>query len=42
VGQGCSFLDLGGITVGDRVMIAPKATLITATRRTAGSTTCGN
>jgi acetyltransferase-like isoleucine patch superfamily enzyme len=29
VGQGCSFLDLGGITVGDRVMIAPKATLIT-------------
>lgn len=29
VGQGCSFLDLGGITVGDRVMIAPKVTLIT-------------
>lgn len=29
VGQACSFLDLGGITVGDRVMIAPKVTLIT-------------
>ncbi len=29
VGQGCSFLDLGGITVGDRAMIAPRATLIT-------------
>ncbi len=29
VGQGCSFLDLGGITVGDRVMISPKVTLIT-------------
>lgn len=29
VGQGCSFLDLGGITVGERVMIAPKVTLIT-------------
>ena len=29
VGQACSFLDLGGITVGDRAMIAPKVTLIT-------------
>ena len=29
VGQACSFLDLGGITIGDRVMIAPKVTLIT-------------
>ena len=29
VGQGCSFLDLGGITIGDRVMVAPKVTLIT-------------
>ena len=29
VGQGCSFLDLGGITIGERVMIAPKVTLIT-------------
>ena len=29
VGQACSFLDLGGITVGDRTMIAPKVTLIT-------------
>lgn len=29
VGQGCSFLDLGGITIGDRAMIAPKVTLIT-------------
>ena len=29
VGQGCSFLDLGGITVGSRTMIAPRVTLIT-------------
>ncbi|MGY1743562.1 MULTISPECIES: DapH/DapD/GlmU-related protein [unclassified Blastococcus] len=29
VGQGCSFLDLGGITVGDRVMISPRVTLVT-------------
>lgn len=29
VGQGCSFLDLGGITVGDRTMIAPRVTLVT-------------
>ncbi len=29
VGQGCTFLDLGGITVGDRTMIAPKVTLVT-------------
>lgn len=29
VGQACSFLDLGGITVGDRTMISPKVTLIT-------------
>jgi acetyltransferase-like isoleucine patch superfamily enzyme len=29
VGQACSFLDLGGITIGDRAMIAPKVTLIT-------------
>jgi acetyltransferase-like isoleucine patch superfamily enzyme len=29
VGQACSFLDLGGITIGDRVMISPKVTLIT-------------
>jgi acetyltransferase-like isoleucine patch superfamily enzyme len=29
VGQACSFLDLGGITLGDRVMIAPKVTLVT-------------
>lgn len=29
VGQACSFLDLGGITVGDRTMIAPKVTLVT-------------
>jgi acetyltransferase-like isoleucine patch superfamily enzyme len=29
VGQACSFLDLGGITVGDRVMISPKVTLVT-------------
>lgn len=29
IGQACSFLDLGGITIGDRAMIAPKVTLIT-------------
>ena len=29
VGHGCSFLDLGGITVGERAMIAPRVTLIT-------------
>ncbi len=29
VGQACSFLDLGGITIGERAMIAPKVTLIT-------------
>ncbi|WAX57323.1 sugar O-acetyltransferase [Jatrophihabitans cynanchi] len=29
VGQACSFLDLGGITIGDRVMISPKVTLVT-------------
>ena len=29
VGHACSFLDLGGITVGKRVMIAPKVTLVT-------------
>ncbi|MCW2522233.1 MAG: transferase [Frankiales bacterium] len=29
VGQACSFLDLGGITIGDRTMISPKVTLIT-------------
>ncbi len=29
VGQGCTFLDLGGITIGDRAMISPRVTLIT-------------
>lgn len=29
VGQACSFLDLGGITIGARAMIAPKVTLVT-------------
>ncbi len=29
VGQACSFLDLGGITVGDRTMVSPKVTLVT-------------
>lgn len=29
VGQACSFLDLGGVTIGDRTMISPKVTLIT-------------
>lgn len=30
VNQGCSFSDLGGITVGDRVLIGPRVTLTTA------------
>ena len=29
VGQACSFLDLGGITIGPRTMISPKVTLVT-------------
>jgi acetyltransferase-like isoleucine patch superfamily enzyme len=29
VGQACSFLDLGGNTIGDRTMISPKVTLVT-------------
>lgn len=29
VGHGCSFLDLGGISVGARTMISPKVTLVT-------------
>jgi acetyltransferase-like isoleucine patch superfamily enzyme len=29
VGQGCTFLDLGGVTVGDRTMISPRVTLVT-------------
>lgn len=29
VGHGCSFLDLGGITIGDRTMISPRVTLVT-------------
>jgi acetyltransferase-like isoleucine patch superfamily enzyme len=29
VGHGCSFLDLGGIAVGDRTMISPRVTLVT-------------
>jgi acetyltransferase-like isoleucine patch superfamily enzyme len=29
VGHACSFLDLGGITVGAGAMIAPKVTLVT-------------
>jgi acetyltransferase-like isoleucine patch superfamily enzyme len=30
VNQGCYFLDLGGITLGDRVLIGPRVTLSTA------------
>ncbi|MGO4257362.1 sugar O-acetyltransferase [Marmoricola sp. RAF53] len=30
INQGCSFLDLGGITIGDRVLIGPRVTLTTA------------
>jgi hypothetical protein len=30
INQGCFFLDLGGITIGDRVMIGPRVTLSTA------------
>lgn len=29
IGQACSLLDLGGITIGDRTMISPKVTLVT-------------
>ena len=29
IGHGCSFLDLGGITIGERTMISPRVTLIT-------------
>jgi acetyltransferase-like isoleucine patch superfamily enzyme len=29
INQGCFLLDLGGITIGDRVMIGPRATLTT-------------
>jgi acetyltransferase-like isoleucine patch superfamily enzyme len=29
VGQGCSFLDLGGITIGARTMVSPRVTLVT-------------
>ncbi|HEY0225888.1 MAG TPA: sugar O-acetyltransferase [Mycobacterium sp.] len=30
VNQGCSFLDIGGITIGDRVLVGPMVTLSTA------------
>ncbi len=30
VNQGCFLLDLGGITIGDRVLIGPRVTLSTA------------
>jgi acetyltransferase-like isoleucine patch superfamily enzyme len=30
INQGCFFLDLGGITIGDRVLIGPRVTLTTA------------
>ncbi len=30
INQGCFFLDLGGISIGDRVMIGPRVTLSTA------------
>jgi len=45
VNQNCSFYDLGGITIGDRTMIGPGVTLLTAghpvdpTERFAGITT---
>lgn len=29
INQGCFFLDLGGITIGDRVLIGPRVTLST-------------
>jgi acetyltransferase-like isoleucine patch superfamily enzyme len=29
VGHGCSFLDVGGISIGDRSMISPRVTLVT-------------
>jgi acetyltransferase-like isoleucine patch superfamily enzyme len=30
INQGCFFLDYGGITIGDRVLIGPRVTLSTA------------
>jgi acetyltransferase-like isoleucine patch superfamily enzyme len=30
INQGCFFVDYGGITIGDRVLIGPRVTLITA------------
>jgi len=30
INQGCFFLDLGGITIGDRVLVGPRVTLSTA------------
>lgn len=30
INQGCIFLDYGGITIGDRVLIGPRVTLSTA------------
>src|SRR5207342_3503496 len=30
INQGCFFLDFGGITIGDRVLIGPRVTLSTA------------
>jgi acetyltransferase-like isoleucine patch superfamily enzyme len=30
INQGCYFLDLGGITIGDRVLVGPRVTLSTA------------
>lgn len=30
INQGCHFMDMGGLTIGDDVMIGPKVTLVTA------------
>jgi len=30
VNQGCTFMDLGGLSIGDNVMIAPKVSLLTS------------
>lgn len=30
INQGCHFMDMGGLTIGDDVMIGPKVTIVTA------------
>lgn len=35
INQGCQFMDMGGLTIGDDVMIGPKVTIVTAGHPTA-------